>query len=72
MLIDDDYMAVGTHLDEQTKAKIELGEYVDLAKLLPRDKIKDEEDHQMEIINKGGQTFWVADKESSSINLFAK
>ena len=35
MLVDTEYPVVGAHLDDNIKAKIERGEYVDFAKLLP-------------------------------------
>ena len=57
-LVDENYMLVAAHLDEAIQRKIVRGEYIDLARLLPRDKIVDEEDDAMQIVIKDGQTFW--------------
>ena len=45
-LVDEDYLLVGTHIDENTKQKVINGEYVDFAKLLPSDRLV-EDDHRM-------------------------
>ena len=70
----DEYLAIGTYLNPQLIHKIEVGAYVDLAKLLHRDQVTTEEDHRLEIINKGGMTYWVpvSDRESSPINSYFK
>ena len=72
--IDEDYLVVGSHLDEVTKRKITSGEYVDFGKLIPRDKIIAEDDSQMKLIMKNGKAFWSpkAAGESVSINNFSK
>ena len=36
-LVDEGYIQVGAHLDENTISKIGKGEYIDFSKLLPRD-----------------------------------
>ena len=72
--VDDNYVAVGSHIDSTLHEKILRSEYVDFAKLLPRDRSYNE-DNRMELINKGGQTFFIpaCDKESShSISGFGK
>ena len=43
-LVDESYIVVGGHLDEVMIEKISKGDYVDFAKLIPRDKIASEED----------------------------
>ena len=74
VMLDEDYLIVGSHVDENTRNKITNGEYIDFAKLIPKDKIMSEEDHRMEMINKNGMSFWVpvSDRESSSITGFSK
>ena len=69
-LVDDDYRMVASHLEESLIKKIEMGEYVDFGKLLPKDKVQVEEDHRMEIVSKGGFTYWVplSDRDKTSIN----
>ena len=51
--IDEEYILIGSHVDELTRQKIGNGEYVDFSKLIPKDKIQCEEDHRMEIVNRG-------------------
>ena len=73
-LVDEEYLIIGSHIDETMQRKILNNEYIDFAKLLPRDRLVQEEDHRMELVNKGGLTFFmpVADRESGAINSFAK
>ena len=52
-LLDDDYLSIGSHVDDMTQKHIVNNEYVDFAHLLPRDKLAVEEDHRMEMVNKG-------------------
>ena len=49
-------------------------EYIDFARLLPKDRVTSEDDHWMELISKGGQTFSVpvVDHEVSGITSFSK
>ena len=70
--IDENYMALGSHIDQNLCNKIVNFEYVDLAKLLPKDKIVKEEDHRMEIVNRGGSTFFVpvSDHEMTAIGSY--
>ena len=71
--LDEDYLIVGNYIDENTKRRIGNGEYVDFAKLMPKDKLT-EDDHRMEMVNRGGYSYWVpiADRELTSINNFNK
>ena len=63
-------------LDEITRNKIINHAYVDFGRLIPKDKILQEEDHRMELICKGGSTFFVpvSDRESggNAISNFIK
>ena len=65
---------LGSHLDEVTRKKIVNGEYMDFAKLMPKDQISLEEDNRMEMVSKGGMSYWVplADRENSTISSFFK
>ena len=49
-------------------------EYIDFAKLLPKDRITKTDDHRLELVYKGGATFFspVSDRELTSINGFSK
>ena len=70
LLLDDNYEAVASHLDRALIKSIKAGEYVDFGKLLPKDRVEREEDNRLEIVNKGGNMFWVpvAERERSKIN----
>ena len=73
-LLDEDYMIVGNYIDDQLKAKNGNGDYVDFSKLMPKDRVGLEEDHRMEMINKGGMSYWVpvSDQESTVISNYSK
>ena len=71
--MDEDYLVVGGHVDENMKGKIIRGEYVDFSKLIPRDKILVEEDNRMELVVKDGKAFWASPtNEVVTINNFNK
>ena len=74
VLIDEEYISMGSHLEPGIKQCIEVGAYVDLARLLPRDKVFSEEDHRLEMVNKGGMTYWVpvADRELTTVSSYIK
>ena len=59
VLLHEDYLIAGNHVNEITRKKIGNGEYVDFSKLMPRDRIALEEDQRMEMVNRGGMSFWV-------------
>ena len=73
--VDENYLVVGAHLDKSLIEKIINNEYVNFARLLPKDRavVKDE-DHRLEIVNKGGFTYFVlvSDRECGSISGFHK
>ena len=71
--IDQDYQLVGNHnhIDELTKEKIIRGDYVDLGKLLPKDKVLAEEDDRLELVVRQGKTYWTPVSESISINCYS-
>ena len=72
--LDEDYLLIGSHVDDITRRKIGNGEYVDFTKLIPKDRISNEDDHRMEIVNRGGMSFFVpaSDREAVNISNFAK
>ena len=72
--LDDDYLVVGAHIDASIRKKISEGEYIDFARLIPKDRVASEEDTRMEMVNRNGLSFWVplADRESASITGFSK
>ena len=58
MLVDEEYSAIGSHLDESLTEKIKSGAYVDFSKLLPRDRLTIEEDNRLQPYVKDRQVFW--------------
>ena len=72
--VDDNYVMVGAHPESGLKDKIIKGEYIDFIKLLPKEK-PSYDDNRLELVNKGGQTFFVpaTDRESgNSVSSFHK
>ena len=49
VIVDKNYIMVGSHVDENLRNKIVQHEYVDFARLLPRDRLACEDDHRMEL-----------------------
>ena len=71
-VIDEGYMAVGGHVDEQTYVKIQRGEYVDFGKLIQKDKVLVEEDQRLEMVVRAGRTFYVPVQETATIGSYVK
>ena len=71
-MVDEAFMIVASHLDETTINKIKQGEYVDFAKLLPKDRVKIEEETELKMIIKNGRTFYVKVQDGMSISGFGK
>ena len=64
-LVDEDYLMVGNYVEEHIRQRIENGEYVDFARLLPRDQLLMEEEGRLEIINRNRRTFFVPATDSA-------
>ena len=73
-MVDENYHLVGSHIDSTTQQKIVKGEYVDFAKLVPRDRILSADDHRFEMIVKEGRTYWVPanDREGTNITSYSR
>ena len=71
-VVDQDYMFLAGHVGAQLKAKIESGEFIDLSKLLPKDRVMAQEDQRLQMVIQNGQTFWVPFSDAISITNFAK
>ena len=57
-LTDDDFFHLTCHIEPSLVSKIEKGEFIDLDKLLPKDKKKRSEDNRMEWVHsEGGGTY---------------
>ena len=74
MAMDENYMVIGAHVDSVLQQKIIAMEYIDFARLIPKDKISRTKDHRFELVVRGGSTFFapVSDRESTTINSFSK
>ena len=72
-MVDENYIMIGSHIDLSLSDKIKRGEYVDFARLLPRDRMVSDE-NKLELVHKGGQTFFVPASEcgGGSISNFYK
>ena len=70
-MIDEDYIMVGSHVDEATLTKIKNSEYVDIAKLIPKDRILANEDNRLELVVKAGHTYYVPVNEDTDITSFS-
>ena len=71
-LVDEDFLLVALHVDTNTLQKIVNCEYVDFAKLIQKDRILQVEEQKLEMVIKGGKTYWSPVAESTSINSFGK
>ena len=74
MMVENDYLLVASHVDQNTLNKIVIGDFVDFSRLLPRDKIAQEEDQHLEVVVQGGHTYRVpaGDRDSQSIHSFGR
>ena len=63
---------MASHVDSITFGKVVRGEYVDFSKLLPKDKVLQEEENKLEVVMRGGKTFWVLVNKMANITNFSK
>ena len=70
VMVDEMYSVVAAHVDEVTYDKIIQGKYVDFSKLIPKDKIADEEEDILQLVQRNGQTYYTSVKEGTVINSF--
>ena len=68
-LYDDEYQIIGGNVDSALQSKIINHEYVDFSRLLPKDRVQGHDDHRMELISKGGQTYFVPVADCEMINI---
>ena len=73
-LMDESFLLVASHIDPITHEKIAKGEYVDFARLILKDRVLSEDDGRMQLVIKGGESFWVpmSQSETTSITSFAR
>ena len=65
---DDDFFHLTCHIEPGLRAKIERGDFVDLEKLLPKDRLSHRlgDDNKMEIVNRDGATYFVPAGDSDA------
>ena len=64
---DDEFFHITCHVEPSLKAKIEKAEFVDLEKLLPRDRLRGSDDQTLTLVNRGGNTFFVPSESGNKI-----
>ena len=70
VISDDEFFHLTCHIDPLVRSKIETGDFVDLEKLLPKDRPDRLNEGKMDLINKDGQTYFVsAQKETKITNV---
>ena len=70
---DDDFFHLTCHIDPNLFLKIEKGEFVELEKLLPKDKIgNNRDDNRLEWVQRDGGTYLVPAQKDSKISSFRK
>ena len=57
VVVDENYRAIGTHVDQSMRQKIIKGEYIDFSKLIPRDRVLSEDDTRIHLVVKDGKIF---------------
>ena len=68
LLVDEKYKQVASHVDEITRERIVKGEYVEFSKLLPTDRILQQEDNRYVPIMEKGETYWLPASEVNRKN----
>ena len=65
---DDTFFHITCHIDTQLHQKIERGEYIELDKLLPKDRYAKSNDNQrVELVNREGATYFVSTSKYDKI-----
>ena len=73
LIIDEEYMKVGAHVDDVTYDKIVKGKYVNFSRLIPGDKLdNEEEDNKLQMFSKNGETWWAPPEKGVVISSFSK
>ena len=72
-IVDENYRVVGAHVDSVTRAKIVNNEYMDFAKLIPRDRVAVEDNHRVQMHIKNGIPYYLPVSESGfTISSFSR
>ena len=68
-MVDESYQLVGSHLDQAMQDRIIRGEYVDFARLVPKDRVLTADDNRYEMIVRDGKTFWTPASSIESVSI---
>ena len=69
---DDDFFHLTCHIDPSLIHKIEKGEYIELEKLVPKEKLGGREENRLEWVQRDGGTFLVPAQKDNKIGNFRK
>ena len=69
MFVDERYCSVALHVDMNLRQRIVQGQYVDFAKLIQKDRILQEEDHRVQLVMKGGNTYFVPASDNNNVTI---
>ena len=69
-LVDEKFLCIGAHLEEGLRQEIVTGQYVDFARLLPKEKSAEDE-NRLELLHKDGHTYWVPAGDLRSGNIIS-
>ena len=69
---DDDFFHLTCHIQPSLIYKIEKGEFIELEKLLPKDKFAKGEENRLEWVQRDGGTFLVPAQKENKINNFRR
>ena len=72
MLVDEEYLLVGSHIDSLVMEKIGAGEYIDFKKLIPRERGDDDDEEKIEIQNQEGRPIFAPVDNFVQITSFAR
>ena len=72
VLVDERYTLVGANVDGSMRKKIQDGEYIDFARLVPRDKVIMQQEDRLELVNLNGKPSFRSINEGEIINNFGK
>ena len=74
-IMDEDYLIVAAHVDENLERRIRNGEYIDFVRLIPRDRVQMQQDNRIELVNRNGHLSCISVASGSSdvsISSFAR
>ena len=74
-IMDDKFFHLTCHIDPNLKRKIECGEFVELERLLTKDRFRNQSSgngQHMELVSKGGETYIIPVEHENKITNFRK